>query len=59
MVVYTDSEFLTDLDYNIVNNQKFQKNDKTLNREEGDALTNCVKICYATTPKTGVTNSNS
>lgn len=55
MVVYTVSKVLTDLD--TVNDQKYQKNDKTLNREEGDALTDCVKICYATTPKTGVTNS--
>lgn len=57
MVVYTVSEVLTDLACNIVYDQKFQKNYKTLDREEGDALTNCVKVCYATTLKKGVTNS--
>lgn len=59
MIVSTVSEVLTDLEYNIENNQTFQKNDKTLDREEGDAFTDCVKISHATTPKTGVTNSNS
>lgn len=53
------SEVLTDLACNIVYDQKFQKNDKTLDREEGDALTNCVKICYATSQKKKVSLSHS
>lgn len=51
------SEALTDPDY-FINDQRLQSVDKTLDREVGDDLFNCVRTFYVTAPKIGLTITN-